>query len=684
MATATKERPKTKEPWEMTKAERATYMEQAGREAIQKWNEAGSKGFPPSNPERWGVVEVNRAADALGMPWGEERIAIPQHKYEVMVALKQGKPVPPEVLKDYPELSMVKREGYLKEQALKEHQALIAEEVKKAGNREVGMKVAADRLGKQVDSRTGVVDPENIKAAKLIREAAKDYPDLGKATPVTPKVTGNLYRWSNLREIVKTSKGERVTSLDVSDSPDFYFSPYNSRKQIGGGKSWLDNTYLRVILDRGKLTSAGWVKDPVLKAEGAWRHIGKKADTDLARDYTLAIKGIEVDDIPAGKTLEDILAIVEFRLGRKVPVVASDTLKVAGEVTPVTTEGMAIPKAAKGMPEAGLQLDISGKTTPVMPKGKARYATASMEDYGKLQQMRAEAAGTISHEDSAEIIAGLDLRAEALAGRIDRGKAELESMKETTDPRIAKLTALIPTAKGAEGELSYITKGQYLKVWGREPKKVILTPDGKRVRWEYALDEIAQELHLEPIAQAQGKAPDEYLKELIEDARDQKRAIDFTESEIAGDEATLTAMDRLKLSVKAMVGKATLESLAKPKVSRPERVALAGARVSRAKAKSKPERKAEKMLAEVARALIEKTQRGRKPLAIAIDNAILASKVVPLSQASVWAKNPNRLDIRGIDTPGRGKIVTGVGYADKGAKRLSRKPRKGWRKVKLA
>ena len=30
-----------------------------------------------------------------------------------------------------------------------------------------------------------------------------------------------------------------------------------------------------------------------------------------------------------------------------------------------------IPKAAEGMPEAGLQLDISCKTTPVMPKGKA-------------------------------------------------------------------------------------------------------------------------------------------------------------------------------------------------------------------------------------------------------------------------------------------------------------------------
>jgi uncharacterized membrane protein len=96
--------PVIKEPWQMTKAERTTYIKQKGKESIQRWNESGGKGFPPSNPGRWDVSRVNKAADELGMPWGEGRVAIPQHKYEVMVALKQGKPVPSEVLKDYPDL----------------------------------------------------------------------------------------------------------------------------------------------------------------------------------------------------------------------------------------------------------------------------------------------------------------------------------------------------------------------------------------------------------------------------------------------------------------------------------------------------------------------------------------------------------------------------------------------------
>jgi len=248
---------------------------------------------------------------------------------------------------------------------------------------------------------------------------------------------------------------------------------------------------------------------------------------------------------------------------------------------------------------------------------------------------------TLSHEDTAEIIAGLDLRTEALAGRIDDGKAYLDSIKQSLDPKLAKLTMLIPSAKGAEGELSYITKGKYKEVWGREPKQVILTPDGKRVRWEYALDEIAQELHLEPIAQAQGKAPDEYLKELIEEASDTKETIAATHSEVQSDEATLKALVKLKASIKARAGETTtgtlLQRLAKPKL----------------KGKPKPERKARKLLATEAQRLIRKTQAARTPQAIAMDNALLAKRLVPPSKAFIWAANPNRVDIRGVDTPQR-------------------------------
>lgn len=302
-------------------------------------------------------------------------------------------------------------------------------------------------------------------------------------------------------------------------------------------------------------------------------------------------------------------------------------------------------------------------------KSRGKPVTASMDAQAKLQQARAEAAPTLSREHIDEIVAGLGLRIDELDERIYRGQATLEGIKESLDPRIAKLTALIPATKEGRGEITHITKGQYRKAWGREPKQVILTADGKRVRWEYALDEIAQELRLEPIAQAQGRNPDEYLKGLIEDAQDTKELIRATESEISSDEATLKAIEKLKDDIKGRAGKTTtttlLQSLAKPTL----------------KGKPKPARKAEKMLAGVAQALIEKTQAKRTTTAIALDNALLAKRVVPMSKAGIWAKTPNRCDIRGVDTPRRQASKTGV-FTDRKGERLSRRYHRGWKRVK--
>lgn len=317
-------------------------------------------------------------------------------------------------------------------------------------------------------------------------------------------------------------------------------------------------------------------------------------------------------------------------------------------------------------------------------KSTGKAVTASMESFAKLQKARAEATpvikkaeqakdvlGTLSHEDAQELLAGLDLRVNDLDRRIDEGKANLESIKESLDPRIAKLTALIPTTKEGRGEITHITKGQYRKVWGKEPPASIVS--GGKVRWEYALDTIAQELHLEAKAQTEGKHPDEYLKGLIEDAKDTKELIRATEAEIHSDESTLKALDKLKDTIKARTAKVTTGPLLQKLAKAPKVKALA---------KPKPETKAKVMLAGVAQALIQRIQAQRSPRARAIDQAKLAVEVVPVSKAEIWAKHPNRLDIRGIDTPGRGRIIAGVAYADKGKQRLARKHHKGWRRVK--
>lgn len=505
------------------------------------------------------------------------------HKSVVEKALSQGKPVPAEVLKDYPGLGKVE--------------------------------------GPKSDLRKGYDEKASV-------------------------IGGTLYRKGNTIQVWWDKQGKETwTSQGYADARE----NFDDMKERWGPKP-----------------------EPTPKPQGAVPNLIQQEADKLAKihaspEYKKAQADWQEARQKYGLHAKETLALRDKLLNLTTP----------GGIVKVSQQPeVAIPKASPGMPEAGLQLDISGKTTAVMPKGKGKPVTASMESYAKLQKVRAEESpkeifGTLSQEDASELVAGLDLRIDALEGRIDEGKATLEGIKESVNPKVAKLTALIPATREGKGEITHITKGQYRKVWGREPKANILTKDGKSVRWEYALDEIAQELHLEPIAQAEGKAPDEYLKGLIEEAKDTKELIRATESEVRSDESTLKALGKLKDTIKARTGKVTdgklLEKLAKaPRIT--------------VTTKPKPAIRAKTILAGVAQSLIEKTQAKRAPRAIAIDNSLLAKTVVSVSKVELWAKHPNRLDIRGIDTPSRSRQGKGV-YADKGQSRMSRKPHRNWKRI---
>lgn len=183
-------------------------------------------------------------------------------------------------------------------------------------------------------------------------------------------------------------------------------------------------------------------------------------------------------------------------------------------------------------------------------------------------------------------------------------QAELEATKEwlRSNKRLAKLTELIPQAKAAEGELAYITIGQYRKYWGREPKAVILVKGKKRVRWEYALDELAQELGLE---RQYGSKADEALRGLImlaKNYKDQEKEL-VTSLAIADDE------------IKEAEGK--LETVT-VHLGRREQVA--------------------------------DVQEERSARAIAIDKSKQALNVLLFPKVGKWLDKPGRYDIRGVDT----------------------------------
>ena len=100
-----KETKPAKEPWEMTREGYAEAQKQKSRELIEAWNKAGSKGFPPT--ARPSIYEIAPLAEKAGytLPRDAEKVLkIPYHQLQVEAALAQGKSVPPEVLKGYPDL----------------------------------------------------------------------------------------------------------------------------------------------------------------------------------------------------------------------------------------------------------------------------------------------------------------------------------------------------------------------------------------------------------------------------------------------------------------------------------------------------------------------------------------------------------------------------------------------------
>lgn len=125
-----------------------------------------------------------------------------------------------------------------------------------------------------------------------------------------------LYRWGNLREVVELSRGKRIGSLDVSNLSGFYFAPPSAEPR---GRGWPRKVYGRFILDRQILADGGWSLDPHLRAEGAWRYRGRASEREIIRNYLRALCGYEVHEIPEGQGLKDIAAILEYRLGRKIP-----------------------------------------------------------------------------------------------------------------------------------------------------------------------------------------------------------------------------------------------------------------------------------------------------------------------------------------------------------------------------
>lgn len=155
----------------------------------------------------------------------------------------------------------------------------------------------------------------------------------GKSRSIAKGDNTELYRWSNLIDVIDASRGKRTRSLDVTDKPDWYFAPTSVLTESA---TTVEKVYGRFILDRAALKRAGWTKDKTLLAEGAWRHIpgsiGRTwqdfSDKDIADAYLGAIRGFEIVQLPNNITRQEIADILGYRIGRRIPVIHTNVSEI--------------------------------------------------------------------------------------------------------------------------------------------------------------------------------------------------------------------------------------------------------------------------------------------------------------------------------------------------------------------
>jgi len=161
----------------------------------------------------------------------------------------------------------------------------------------------------------------------------------------------------------------------------------------------------------------------------------------------------------------------------------------------------ALPTAEAGEPEAGVQAGMMGvPEEEYRPVGKGKVTQMSMDEYAKYQEAMEQEASNLS--------------------------AEIEGLQEwLASDQSRKLVDLIKKTGWNKGEVGNLTLRQYRALTGKTTiSPNIRTPDKKHVRWEYALDEVAEDM---------GYANDEELKAAIEQAGRGLRRIKTLQRELA-------------------------------------------------------------------------------------------------------------------------------------------------------
>src|SRR3990167_2161342 len=199
-----------KEPWQMVRAEWEAAKSLKRRQAIEAWNRAGSKGFPPSSGLDT-VSDLTALGEKVGYQFPRDTelvMKMDSHRLRVEVAMAEGKPVPTEVLADYPDL--------VRQAA----PPAMAPRISVQGG--MGIGEAPQQVGMEIRGRGApaapLIPPEGVavqaERARLLREGQEALPEAALIGP--PDVTREK------RVILATRGG--------------YGSPYETSVPVVGGR----------------------------------------------------------------------------------------------------------------------------------------------------------------------------------------------------------------------------------------------------------------------------------------------------------------------------------------------------------------------------------------------------------------------------------------------------------------
>ncbi len=350
-----------KEPWQMSKAEYDKYIE-----VLQRTQ---SRGLTEKL-----TIRMAKASDELSRIQGGRT-----HKWQIEQALAAGKPVPAEVLKDYPDLAA--------------KVVPAATEVTKS--LEYQVTISGDQTIKT--PRTGFgfkVENDYNKLQQLGDLAPKTQYDATNNRLIQETIKGRFATQDELVQVRKLIEDKGLTPRGLL-SEDVIVTPEGKFKVVDVGNFELALPKAEVVTPEVKPLS---VKEAIpakvapAAPEGTFKVLGRTSSGEA--NLVQSPEGVLLERIATGKQrgwwktiVGDTEVVAKTR--ERVIEIAQKRGLILPEAKAITPE-VTIPTTEAGMPEAGYQpAMIEGVTEKeVRPAGKGKITQISMEEQLKLEQAR--------------------------------------------------------------------------------------------------------------------------------------------------------------------------------------------------------------------------------------------------------------------------------------------------------